>query len=331
MKSSISSLKSGILVSLASVLATACATGGGTPSDKIAAERSKAYIQGLSYVLAGKAGGICALPTTAQKVALSSSDAPSKEWKDLLSKASACAGDKNWKTLEPVAQALARIDINAPWGAYFMSVSAEGTGDWQRALWMVELAQKKAGVANGLFLYQHGRIWAGLKETTKAMSDVQKAVSLEPKLVAGHLFLAEIHHRDLEWDQAAEHYASVLSVEAENPQALAGLGDVRINQNRASDAAELYTKAISAQSSRLEWWLRLGSIYETNLKNNELALSTYKGLRTSLDKGEVKQRPSIDLQAKIKALEDAVVSARQPAQATVSSAAVKPDQLRSKK
>ncbi len=316
----------------ASVLATACATSGNSgtgnvSSDKAAAEKSKAYVEGLSYVLAGQAGGICAPPSAAQKVAISSMDRPSKDWRDLLSKASACAGDKNWKTLIQVGETLARTDINAPWGVYFLSVAAEGAGDWHRALWMVELAQKKAGTPNALFLYQHGRILLGLKETAKAMSDVQKAVTLDPKLVGGHMFLAEIYHRDLEWDKAGEHYAAVLAVEDRNANALAGLGDVRMNQGHASEAADLYTKAISSQSSKLEWWLRLGSIYETSLKNNELALSTYKNLRVSLDKGEVKQRPALDLQAKIKTLEQAIASAHQPAQAS----AAKVDQTRSKK
>ncbi len=270
--------------------------------------------------MSGQAGGKCEGPSAAQKVAMSSSDGPSKEWRDLLTKASACAGDKNWKTLESVAQTLARVDINAPWGAYFMSVAAEGTGDWQRALWMVELAQKKAGAQNGLFLYQHGRVMLGLKETAKAMLDVQKAVSLEPQLVNGHMFLAEIHHRDLEWDQAAEHYKAVLAVDDKNSRALAGFGEVRFSQGDAVAAAELYTRAISWQPARLDWWLRLGSIYETSLKNPELALSTYRGLRASVDKGVIKQRPSVDLGVKIKSLEEAINAARQPAQAVVSKA-----------
>jgi tetratricopeptide (TPR) repeat protein len=333
-------------VLLLPLLMTACATGGGGngPTDKLAAEKAKAYVDGMSFVVAGTAGGICAPPTVSQKSALSSTEGPSKEWKDLLQKASACAGDKNWKTLDQVAETMARTDINAPWGAYFMSVSAEGRSEWQRALWMIELAQKKAGLPNGLFLYQHGRVMLGMKETAHAMSDVQKAVSLEPKLTLGHLFLAQIYQRDLEWDQAASHYIAVLTSDERNVIALAGLADVRFNQGKHQESADLYSKAISWNSSHLEWWLRLGSLYETNLKNNELALNTFKGLRSSLDKGVVKQHPSLDLNAKIKTLEDQIVSARQPASkaksgatlkatpsATEQASALKPDQNRSKK
>ena len=311
------------------LLTAGCATDGGSvSSDKAAVEKSKAYFDTMNYVLAGTAGGVCAPPTAAQKVSMSSSDGPSKEWRDLLTKASACAGDKNWKMLDQVAETLARIDINAPWGAYFLSVSAEGKGDFQRAIWMLELAQKKAGNTVGLFTYEHGRILLGLKDTVHAMSDVKKAVALEPRLTMGHLFLAQIYQRDLEWDLAGEHFASVLALEDHNLIALAGLAEVRFNQGKPADSAELYSKAISLSGSHLEWWLRLGSLYETQLKNAELALNTYKGLRSSLDKGVVKQRPSVDLNAKIKTLEETMTAARQPA---AQASAAKIDQDRSKK
>lgn len=318
-----------LLCGTAALLATACATGGGGGStDKVAAEKSKAYFDGMAYVLAGTAGGVCAPPTASQKVAMSSVGGPSKEWRDLLQKASACVGDKNWKTLEQVAETMARTDINAPWGAYFLSVSAEGVGEYQRALWMIELAQKKAGVANGLFTYQHGRIMLGLKETSRAMADVKKAVALEPRLTMGHLFLAQVYQRDLEWDQAGEHFAAVLAQDDRNVTALAGLAEVRFNQGKHQESADLYSKAISWNGSHVDWWLRLGSLYETHLKNPELALNTYKGLRSSIDKGVLKTRPAIDLNAKIKTLEDSMNAARQPA---AQASAAKTDQARSKK
>lgn len=314
---------------VAAVLATGCATGGSGSTDRVAAEKSKAYIEGLQYVVAGSAGGVCAAPTALQKSAMSATSGPSKEWRDLLQKASACAGDKNWKTLEQVAETLARIDINAPWGSYFFSVAAQGVGDYQRALWMIELAQKKAGAPNGLFLYQRGRIMLSLKDTAQAMKDVTKAVSLEPRLLMGHLFLAQIHQRDLEWDAAGEHYAAVLAQDDRDVMAVAGLAEVRFNQSKYQESADLYSKAIAMNGTHLDWWLRLGSVYENHLKNPELALTAYKSLRSSLDRGVVKQRPnSLDLNAKIKSLEDSMTAARQPA---AQASAAKQDSARSKK
>lgn len=304
-----------LTIGLSSLLCVACATGGGVQEDKQAAEKSKAYLDGISLVMAGASGGTCALPTAAQKNALTANEGTSKEWKDLLSKASACVGDKNWKTLEQIGETMARVDINAPWGAYFLSVSAEARGDWQRALWMTDLALKKAGGQAPLFTYQRGRVLLGLKETSKGMAEVQKAVGLEPKLVHGQMFLAEIYHRDLEWNKAGEHYEAVLKIDDKSPLALAGLGEVRMQQGKADEAVQLYTRALSWRPQRGDWWLRLAGIYESALKNNELALSAYKNLRSSVDKGDVKPRPAMDLNGKIKSLEDAVATARQPATA----------------
>ncbi len=309
--------KLGAVVStgLASLLSVACATGGGVQEDKQAAEKSRAYLDGISFVVAGTAGGKCDVPTTTQKNALTANEGTSKEWKDLLSKASACVGEKNWKTLDQVAETLARVDLNAPWGAYFFAVSAEARGDYQRALWMTDLALKKAGGQAPLFSYQRGRVLLGMKETSKGMNEIQKAVGLDPKLVHGHMFLAEIYHRDLEWNKAGEHYEAVLKIDEKSPLALAGLGEVRMQQGKAEEASQLYARAVSLRPSRGDWWLRLAGIYEVSLKNNELALSAYKNLRSSVDKGDVKPRPAVDLNGKIKSLEDAVATARQPATA----------------
>lgn len=315
------------LLALPLLFAAGCATTGGNSSDKVAIEKSKAYVDGISYVLSGAAGGVCAPPTASQKAALSS-ETPSKEWKDLLQKASACVGDKNWKTLTAVAETMARTDINAPWGAYFLSVAAESQGDFHRARWMIDLAEKKAGQANALFLYQRGRIYLDLKDTPHSMTEVKKAVALEPRLTMGHLFLAQIHQRDLEWAEASEHFDAVLKTDDRNLTALAGLADCRFNQGRYAESAELYSKAVSWNSTHLDWWMRLGSIYETQIKNPELALNAYKNLRASLDKGDVKQRPSVDLNAKIKTLEDTMNAARQPAS---QASASKPEANRSQK
>lgn len=314
-------MKSTLKLSLlaAALLTSACATTPKADNDRVAAEKSRPYLDGISFVTANHADGTCALPTAAQKVAKSATDAPSKEWKDLLSKASACVGKKDWKTLEQVAETLARVDINAPWGVYFLSVSAEARGDWQRAMWMADLALKKSGGQNALFTYQRGRVFLAMKETSKAMSEVNKAVGLEPRLIAGQLFLAEIYHRDLEWDKAGVHYEAMLEVDAKSAVALAGLGEVRFQQGNAVEAAKYYAQAVDVKSNRSDWWLRLAGIYETSLKNPQAALEAYKS---------VKGRPGVDVQAKIKSLEESVAAAaRTPAQASVKEI----DQTRSKK
>jgi tetratricopeptide (TPR) repeat protein len=220
--------------------------------------------------------------------------------------------EKNYKVLETLATAIARIDIDSPWGAYFLSVSAEGSGDFQRALWMADLAQKKAGGISGLFSYQKARVLYGLKETNLAMKEVEHAIALDSKLAEGYFFLAQIHDRDLETDLAVKNYQAALNADPKHYGALIYLAELRLQANKADDAASLYAKAIEVRPEQISSWLRLAYIYETVQKNNQLALNTYKGLKSSMDGGAVHGRPDFDLSAKIKALES-TVQARVPA------------------
>lgn len=295
----------------AALALSACATTGGgeKPSqvkvDKEAIERSKSYMDGVEYGPVRTAGTICAVPAGSDKL-LSSTTGPSKDWKEWSGRANACAEKKDWRTLEQLGQVMARVDLNSPWGPYYLSVAAEGRGEWARAMWMNDLAQKKAGGVNALFAFQKGRILLNAKETSKAITEFERATSLSPAFGGAHLYLGQIYHRDLEWDLAAKHYAAALGIESGNIDAMAGLAEAKLHKNDAPGAAELYSKVISSQPSRGEAWIRLGYIYETLLKDNQQALNTYRGLKSSLDKAVVRERPSFDLNQKIKVLEESV-------------------------
>lgn len=309
---------------LSALALSACATTGGgegpsaVKEDKAAIERSKSYLEGVDYGPARAAGTICAVPAGADRL-LSSTTGPSKEWKEWTARANACAEKKDWRTLEQLGQVMARVDLNSPWGAYYLSVAAEGRGDWARAMWMNDLAQKKAGGVNALFAYQKGRILLNAKETSKAIAEFERATSLSPAFGGAHLYLAQIYHRDLEWDQAHKHYAAALGIESGNVDAMVGLAEAKLHRDDGKGAAELYSKVITAQPSRGEAWIRLAFIYETVLKDNQQALNTYKGYKSSLDRAVVRERPSFDLNQKIKVLEESVKPSGR-AQASVESA-----------
>ena len=256
------------------------------------------------------------LPPVAEKfVPLSADAGPSKEWKLLVSYANACVKQKNWKTLEQLANSIARIDINSPWGAYFLSVSAEGSGDLLRALWMAELAQKKAGGRSGLYSYQKGRLLFAMKETTKAMLEMQHAVNLDAHLAEGYYFLGQIHDRDLETDLATKNYQAALDAKPTHYGALVAMAELKIAAGAGPEAAALYSKAIELHPEQLKPWVRLGFIYETLQKNPAQALATYRALKSSLDSGSLHDHPDFDLNAKIKTLETQA-QARVPAQAS---------------
>jgi tetratricopeptide (TPR) repeat protein len=322
-------LKAATLAFLSTVLAAGCATApkGASPQvkeDAAAAARSQTYLDNLELIPAYATLSdvkTCTVPSSADKPAPGQAAGPSKDWRALLQYANACVKVKNWATLETLANAIARTDIDSPWGAYFLSVAAEGRNELQRSLWMADLAQKKAGGRSGLFAYQKGRVFFKMKETTRAMKEVERAVAMDATLAEGSFFLAEIYHRDLELDKAAQYYTKAISADAKHFGSLAGMAEVMLQQNKADDAAAYYQKAIAVQPARLQAWLRLAYIYETVQKNTVQALNTYKGMKSSIDSGQLRERPSFDLNHKIKDLQEAT-QPRVPAQAQAQAKAV---------
>jgi tetratricopeptide (TPR) repeat protein len=137
---------------------------------------------------------------------------------------------------------------------------------------------------------------------------------MDPTLGEGHFFLAEIYHRDLDLDQAAKYYSKALEVDSKHFGSLAGMAEVMLQKNKADEAASYYQRAVAAQPTRLQAWLRLAYIYETVQKNTVQALNTYKGMKSSIDSGQLRERPSFDLNSKIKDLQE-TLQPRVPAQA----------------
>lgn len=321
-----------LLAGSASLAISGCATPGSTVNeDKAAAGKSKAYLQSLSYVAAGgklSESATCTLPTGLDKPVGKVLEGPSKEWKTLVAKANVCMNEKNWRNVEALGGAMARIDMDSPWGAYYLSLAAEAMGEHHRALWMVDQAQKKAGGKQALFSYQKGHILLRMGETVKGMAELQNAVAMDSRLTEAHLFLAEIHHRDLEWDKAASHYKAALEQEPKSYRALSGLAEVRLEKGSVDEAVALYKRAHDAAPKEIRPWLRLAFIHESVQKNNELALGAYRGLKSAIDTNGARERVDFDLTAKIKALEDSVKVERAPAQASTKPA---PDTKRSVK
>lgn len=220
------------LISLACMTAAlgAC-TSAPKAKDDTAAKASKAFMESLVLVPSSDAlmtSAACSLPDEAKKPAPGQSAGPSKDWRKLVAHANACAKIKDWRTLETLANAIARMDIDSPWGAYFLSLSAEGGGELGRAMWMAELAQKKVGGTSGLFAYQKGRILFLMNETGKAMKEVERALALDPQLAEGHVFLGDVYRRDMENDRAQQSYMAALKIDPKNERAIAALTEMNL-------------------------------------------------------------------------------------------------------
>jgi tetratricopeptide (TPR) repeat protein len=308
---------------ISAAFAAGCATtGGGDTSGKEdgnAAARAQAYMQNLSYVPMGQRlseTATCSVPSDIEKTFGKGQGAgPSKDWRTLLARANTCVNEKNWKTLEVLGNNMARIDIDSPWGVYYLSVAAEANGEMQRALWMIDQAQKKSGGKSALYRYQKGHVLLKMGEIKKGMTEFQAAVALDKRLLEAHMYLADTYYRDLDFGKAGTHYQAVLDGDARNYRALVGLAEVRLQAGDAEESIALYNRAHSVSPRESRPWLRLAFIHETVQKNQELALSAYRNLKSSLDSG-ARAKLDFDLNAKIKKLEESIKLARVPAQAS---------------
>ena len=314
---------------LTSLLTAACSTLT-TPmptENRASVEHSKVYVEKLTVVAASSRDariGACAVPTGLKGA--NTGKGESKVWKDLVGRADTCVNERNWPVLENLANEMSKADLDNPWPAYFLSLAAEARGDLSRAIWMTELANKKSGDKVALFVYQRGRIWMKMGDTGKAMTDLQKSVAMEPSLLEGQLYLAEIFNRDQDFGKAEAYYRAALKVDEKSYFALTGLAEIDLTKDSGQvsgkdsgkdsirEAADFFSRATAVNQKVLYPWLRLSYIFENLQKNPDLALSTYKSMKSKLDNGLIQGKVEFDLNARIKSIEDDI-RARQPAAA----------------
>lgn len=201
-------------IAASALAAAACATGGHSGSGVIAAEAGAIESVRLDLVGGSAASGGEACPDQA------SAAAPARA---ILAGASACARAKDWARTEKLAAELARRDLSSPWPPYLMSVAADAAGDAPRALWMAELAQKKAGRDVALFRYQRGRALLAVGMSDEGFAEIRAASRSEPRLIEAHVFVGESFLRDLDPKKAEESFRRALEAEPKNARAARGL------------------------------------------------------------------------------------------------------------
>jgi tetratricopeptide (TPR) repeat protein len=224
------------------MLASALAAGGCATGPKAAGNGASkgGLLDGMSLALIGATPS---LETCAAKA----SEAASV--RDLVGNASACARAKDWKGTERVAAELARRYLESPWAPYFMSLAAGASGDAPRALWMAELAQKKAGQADvPLFRYQRGRALLALGQLDVAFAEIEAASRSEPRLVEAHLYLGDAWMRDQDAKKAEAFFRRALAAEPHNSRGLRGLAAARLSQGDEAEAKRLQAEAGGSQA-----------------------------------------------------------------------------------
>jgi tetratricopeptide (TPR) repeat protein len=287
--------KNQILLLAVAFLLQGCASGGKTKP----AEKAKGPApQPIGYI------------STRDGKLPSPTDCPANEksWKKenqkaLVEYAGACARLGKWDRVEQLGDWLAQKEPHAPWGAFYLSLAAEGRKEWTRALWMIELALKKSP-RQALLIYQKGRIYWGMGEFGQAAEVYNQALKENPRFVDAHIFLAQLYFRDQDFGRAAKHFATVMDLQPENAMATVGLAETRLQQGQTKVAVELYEKAVNQAPRQVSYRLKLAELYEVSMKDYSQALSAYRRIKSIMAESRLgAEEVPFDLNEKIRRLE----------------------------
>ncbi len=282
-----------IYILLFAFMFTACASVGPTNKQKVLNFKSKYEPKSMSDVSSRDCKGTHVLKKF-------------KELKSLMSYANSCVKVNRWKRVLTVSRLMLEKHSKAPWGAYYLSLSALHSKHFERALWMVDLAQKKAPNV-GLLEFQKARIHWKLKNQTLAVKSLEKALSLDPKIIEAHLFLAQIYARDAMPSKALEHYKYVLTKESDNLSALHGISQVYIDTGEHKLAVTHLKKSLRKNSKSLIARLNLALLYEEKLLNLSAALDAYEDLQSDHGQSKVIKVTGVSVKKKIKNLKSKIV------------------------
>jgi len=280
------------------LLLAGCGTTGAVTKKEPAAEpQAKTYTQSISSV------GLAYVQASQCPKSLKSADALAKaDWKELVSMANGCVKAERWSHVDDLAEVLSTREPRAPWGAYYWALVAEARHDHSRAVWMIDLALKKAPEA-GVLHFEKGRLLWKDGSFTPAMESLLKAVQLDGSLSEAHVFLGQIYFRDQDYAKATQHFYTVLKSRPTDPIALSGLAESRLQAGDTNGALEAIKRAVSAYPDRIEFALREAYIFETIVGDKVQALEAYRGAKNVISSKRIKGAVAANVEKKISELE----------------------------
>lgn len=286
-----------VYLSLLGLVLSGCATSQPTGKkleyDSAAKERAKIYLKDLASVdfRYSNTGRPCARP------------ADGDDWKVFVLSAGACVQKGDWVLVEKLGTEMAAQEVDSPWGAYFLGLVASQKGEFLRAHWLLDLAEKKAGGPIGIVRYEKARLLEREEGPSSAAKEMKEAVRLDGTLLAGHLWLAQVYHRDRVMADAEKHYRQALDLKADLWPALSGLSEILMDKNDGLEAANILSRALILRPESAETRVKLAYVYENMTKEPVKALQTLRELRVAMEKGRAKGRVGFDLNTKIINLE----------------------------
>ncbi len=184
-----------------------------------------------------------------------------ENWRDLLEAGYSCIQKKKWNVLSSIAEKLSHNHLKAPWGPYYRSIVSEHKGDLARAVWMADLALKKAP-GNSMILFQKARVLWMVKEETSSYEMMKKVVKLNPENYDAILFLGNIHYRDRDFKEALVYYNKILKVNSKDSKYRAAMGDSYFHTGKYKESVKHYKVAVYKERMNASLLYKIGLSYK---------------------------------------------------------------------
>lgn len=234
------------------------------------------------------------------------------QWKQLVTLSGQCVRAKNFIQVERIANQLAKIEPESPWGGYFLSLAAEAKKDMPRAYWMVELALKKAP-EDGIILFQRARLHWSEKNHTLALKDLESAIKYNPSIPDAHLQMAQVQFTLGDISSAIDSFNRTLQLDSNQELAWYGLAEAKFQKKSYDEAYSHFQRVRRMNPKNAMSSLRMAQIQEIHFKNMDKSLELYRSLQRDVSLNRLDGQLPVNLSEKIKALEIASKPVMAPA------------------
>jgi serine/threonine-protein kinase len=139
-----------------------------------------------------------------------------------------------------------------------------------------------AGLGNAYWA-QFRRLDKGNEVAAKASSNCEKALSLNPELVEGHICLGNVLNGQGQYEKAVEQFKRAVESNGENDEALHGLAEAYTNLGNFSAAEATYKRAIALRPNYWGVYNWLGLFYYRQQRYSDAAAMFLKATQLAPD------------------------------------------------
>ena len=148
----------------------------------------------------------------------------------------------------------------------------QGNLDLAQFIYQKALADIPGASDNALIHANLGQVFLLQEKTGNARLEFEKALELQPDLVAAKMLLAQLHMDNRDWEATSEVLESALEVEPENPAIHTNLGIAYRGLGQLEKAQASYEKALELEPANPDPYLNLAILFADHMQAYDAAL-----------------------------------------------------------